>query len=154
MSMMSDEIERGQAVSGPPKFRAFAHVSMPCRDLEEGKRFYGKVLGGELHVETPTFASFRLCGVDVGIGSDGAISAVDVTDEYRKAFADEISERQRRGISAPGERADSFTFAPDLNTATRFDKLAVLLSQRGFSDARVEKVLGGNFARLFREVLT
>jgi membrane dipeptidase len=96
-----------------------------------------------------------VCGEDhVGIGSDGAISAVDVTAEYRKAFADEITERQRRGISAPGERADSFTFAPDLNTAARFDKLAALLSQRGFSDARVEKVLGGNFARLFREVLT
>ncbi|MGH7034669.1 MAG: VOC family protein, partial [Stellaceae bacterium] len=71
MTMTSDEIERGQTVSGPPKFRAFAHVSMPCRDLEEGKLFYGKVLGGELHVETSTFASFRLSGVDVGIGSDG-----------------------------------------------------------------------------------
>ena len=26
-------------VSGPPRLREFAHVSVPCRDLEEGKLF-------------------------------------------------------------------------------------------------------------------
>jgi membrane dipeptidase len=76
-----------------------------------------------------------------------------VTPEFRKRFAEEIAERQRRGISAPGERPDSFTFAPDLNSPGRFDKIAWLLSQRGHGDARIEKVLGGNFARLFREVI-
>jgi len=96
----------------------------------------------------------NVCGEDhVGIGTDGTTSAVDATPEYKKKFADEIAERQKRGISAPGERADSFTFAPDLNTPHRFEKIAWLLSQRGYSDARVEKVLGGNFARLFREVI-
>ncbi len=94
------------------------------------------------------------CGEDhVGIGTDGTTSAIDATPEYKKKFADEIAERQKRGISAPGERADSFTFAPDLNMPRRFEKIAWLLSQRGYSDARVEKVLGGNFARLFREVI-
>lgn len=96
----------------------------------------------------------NVCGEDhVGLGTDGTTSAVDVTPEFKKKFADEIAERQKRGISAPGERADSFTFAPDLNTPHRFEKIAWLLSQRGYSDARVEKVLGGNFARLFREVI-
>jgi catechol 2,3-dioxygenase-like lactoylglutathione lyase family enzyme len=61
----------GAEVSGPVKLVEFAHVSVPCRDLEEGKRFYGEVLGGELRVSTPTFASFRLGGVDVGIGTEG-----------------------------------------------------------------------------------
>jgi len=96
----------------------------------------------------------NVCGEDhVGIGTDGTTSAVDVTPEFKKKFADEIAERQKRGISAPGERADSFTFAPDLNLPRRFEKIAWLLSQRGYGDARVEKVLGGNFARLFREVI-
>jgi len=96
----------------------------------------------------------NVCGEDhVGIGTDGTTSAVDATPEYKKKFADEIAERQKRGISAPGERADSFTFAPDLNMPRRFEKIAWLLSQRGYSDARVEKVLGGNFARLFRDVI-
>jgi membrane dipeptidase len=96
----------------------------------------------------------NVCGEDhVGIGTDGTTSAIDATPEYKKKFANEIAERQKRGISAPGERADSFTFAPDLNMPTRFEKIAWLLSQRGYSDARVEKVLGGNFARLFRDVI-
>jgi len=96
----------------------------------------------------------NVCGEDhVGLGTDGTTSAVDVTPEFKKKFADEIAERQKRGISAPGERADSFTFAPDLNMPRRFEKIAWLLSQRGYTDARIEKVLGGNFARLFREVI-
>jgi catechol 2,3-dioxygenase-like lactoylglutathione lyase family enzyme len=56
---------------GPAKLMSFAHVSVPCRDLAEGKEFYGAVLGGELRVDQPTFASFRLGGVDVGIGTEG-----------------------------------------------------------------------------------
>ena len=68
-------------VKGPPRLRQFAHVSVPCRDLEEGKRFYTKVLGGEMHVETPTFASFKLGGVDVGIGADGC-SFIENSAEY------------------------------------------------------------------------
>jgi membrane dipeptidase len=96
----------------------------------------------------------NVCGEDhVGIGTDGTTSAVDATPEFKKKFADEIAERQKRGISAPGERADSFTFAPDLNAPNRFEKIAWLLSKRGYGDARVEKILGGNFARLFREVI-
>jgi membrane dipeptidase len=96
----------------------------------------------------------NVCGEDhVGIGTDGSTSSIKVTPEFKKAFADEIAERQKRGISAPGERPDSFTFAPDLNTPLRFERIAVLLSQKGYSDARIEKILGGNFARLFRDVI-
>jgi len=96
----------------------------------------------------------NICGEDhVGIGTDGTTSAVNATPEFKKQFAEQIAERQKRGISAPGERADSFTFAPDLNTPRRFETIASLLSQRGYADARIEKILGGNFARLFREVI-
>jgi len=96
----------------------------------------------------------NLCGEDhVGIGTDGSTSAVDVTLEFRKRFTEITAERQKRGIAAPGERPDSFTFALDLNTPRRFEKIAWLLSKRGYADARIEKILGGNFARLFREVI-
>ena len=97
--------------------------------------------------------ALNVCGEDhVGIGTDGMISAVNVTPEFRKKFHDEIEERRKRGISAPGERDDVFTFAPDLNTPKRFETLACLLSKRGHSDSQIEKIIGGNFARLFREV--
>ena len=46
-----------------------------------GKLFYGTVLGGELHVDTPTFASFRLGGVDVGIGTEGC-TFIEPSTEY------------------------------------------------------------------------
>jgi catechol 2,3-dioxygenase-like lactoylglutathione lyase family enzyme len=59
-------------VQGPPALKSFSHVSVPCRDLEEGRRFYVEVLGATPHVsDPPTFASFRLGGVDIGIGTEG-----------------------------------------------------------------------------------
>jgi membrane dipeptidase len=115
-------------------------------------RTSGQVMAEDLvrHIEY----ALKVCGEDhVGIGTDGTTSAVNLTPEFKKQFADEIAERQRRGISAPGERADSYTFAPDLNEPRRFERIAQLLSQRGHSDARIGKVLGGNFARLFAEVI-
>jgi membrane dipeptidase len=97
--------------------------------------------------------ALQICGEDhVGIGTDGPISPVKVTPEYRKAYADELAERRKLGISAPGERADAFTFIPDLNTPRRLETLACLLRKRGHSDTRIAKILGGNFDRLFREV--
>jgi membrane dipeptidase len=88
----------------------------------------------------------------VGIGSDGTISPQELTPEYRKEFAASVEDRRRRGIAAPNESPDVFLFLPDLNRADRFARIAQLLSARGHSDARIEKVLGGNFARLLREV--
>ena len=115
-------------------------------------RSAGQVMAEDVvkHIEY----AVKVCGEDhVGIGTDGTLSAVDLTPEFKKNFAEQIAERQKRGISAPGERADSYTFAPDLNTPRRLERLAVLLSQRGHSDTRIGKILGGNFARLFREVI-
>ena len=94
-----------------------------------------------------------VCGEDhVGIGTDGAISAVQLTPEYKKKFHDEIAMRRKLGISAPGETEDVYTFVPDLNTPRRLETIASLLSKQGYPDARIAKILGGNFARLFAEV--
>jgi catechol 2,3-dioxygenase-like lactoylglutathione lyase family enzyme len=84
------------AVDGPAKFESFAHVSVPCRDLEEGKRFHGRVLGGEIQVDTPTFASFRLAGVD--IGTDGCTWIEPSTEYHHFAFfvgPDELAHMRR-----------------------------------------------------------
>jgi len=96
-----------------------------------------------------------VCGEDhVGIGTDGTISSVRLTEEYKKGFADEIAERRKRGVSAPGETAAVYTFVPDLNTPRRFETIATLLAQRGRSERVAEKVLGGNFLRLFAQTWT
>jgi membrane dipeptidase len=97
--------------------------------------------------------AINVCGEDhVGIGSDGVISPIEVTPEFKKKFADEINERRKRGISAPGEDPNVYTFIPDLNRADRFVRIGELLAARGHSAARIDKVLGGNFARLLKEV--
>lgn len=62
--------ERTQAI-GPPQFNGLDHVSLPCRDLEEGIRFYRDVLGGEMTVNDGTFAQFRIAGAKVGISEAG-----------------------------------------------------------------------------------
>jgi membrane dipeptidase len=94
-----------------------------------------------------------VCGEDhVGLGTDGGISRVELTPEYLKRFREDVANRRRQGISAPGETEEVYTFLPDLNSPRRFEALAGLLRERGHSEARVEKILGGNFARLFREV--
>jgi membrane dipeptidase len=94
--------------------------------------------------------ALKVCGEDhVGIGTDGVISPVQFDEAFRKKFADEVAERRARGVSAPGERPDVYTFLPDLNSADRFARIADLLSRRGHSTDRILKLLGGNFARLF-----
>ena len=97
--------------------------------------------------------AIKVCGEDhVSLGSDGIISPIDLTPEYHAAFRAFVDDRIKRGIAAPGESAEVVNFLPDLNQPDRFDRLAWLLSRRGHRDARIEKILGGNFARLFTEV--
>ena len=94
-----------------------------------------------------------VCGEDhVGIGTDGSISPVAVTEKFKKDFAKQIEDRRKAGISAPGEDPNVFTFLPDLNRADRFARIAELLAARKHSDARIAKILGGNFARLLQDV--
>jgi len=88
----------------------------------------------------------------VGIGTDGTIPAVQLTPAYLEEFRKELAARRAAGIGAPGENAEVYTFVPDLNTPRRLETLAGLLLSRGHSAGRVEKILGGNFVRVFRDV--
>jgi membrane dipeptidase len=102
-----------------------------------------------LHLEH----AVNVCGEDhVGLGTDGTISGVEINDAYRAHFRKSIEERQKAGISAPGESADVFTLIPEYNDPLRFLKLADDLVRRGWKPSRVDKILGANFARLFSEV--
>jgi membrane dipeptidase len=94
-----------------------------------------------------------VCGEDhVGLGTDGTISALPVTPEYRASFKTEIAARIKAGISAPGESPDVLNMVPEYNSPQRFQLLADDLARRGWPATRIEKLLGGNFARLFTEV--
>lgn len=95
----------------------------------------------------------KVCGEDhVGIGTDIGVTPVDVTPQYRARNTEQLRGMIADGIFEPGRDPDLLLFVPDLNVANRFEVLAGMLSARGHSDARIAKVLGGNFARVMREV--
>jgi membrane dipeptidase len=88
----------------------------------------------------------------VSIGSDGGISPEVVDDGFRKRFAEITRARVEAGIAAPGETETGYLFASDLNMPRRLETLAGMLSERGWTDARIEKVLGLNLRRVFADV--
>jgi len=95
----------------------------------------------------------QVAGEDhVSLGTDGYVSPTELTPGFRQRHQEITRERQRRGIAAPFETEEGFLFASDLNTPRRFETLAGLLLERGHSEARVAKILGGNLARVFGEV--
>ena len=95
----------------------------------------------------------KVCGEDhVGVGSDLSITPHQVTDAYRRTHRTFVEGRQRRGVAAPGEDPEVFMFVPDLNTPRRLEQIADRLLARGHTEARVEKIVGGNWMRLLRDV--
>jgi membrane dipeptidase len=95
----------------------------------------------------------NICGGDhVGLGTDGSISGVPLTDAYRAYFRKDVEARKKAGYGAPGESADVLTIVPEYNEPLRFARLANDLANRGWSNTRIDKLLGANFSRLFAEV--
>jgi len=95
--------------------------------------------------------AINVCGEDhVGIGSDLSISPHIVTDEYienQKKFA---KIRNAAGIAAP--REGELLFVKDMNSPLRMEMIADKLQKAGHSSDRIEKILGGNWMRLFKDI--
>ena len=90
----------------------------------------------------------NICGEDhVGIGTDGHVGQIDDLKAYEAVLAKEIADRRAAGISAAGERPDTYPFVVDLRGPDQFRKLVALLSARGYSSRRIEKIMGLNFLR-------
>ena len=95
----------------------------------------------------------NVCGEDhVGIGTDGGTTAVDDMAAYRARIREEIAERRAAGIGAAGENSDTLPFVEDLSGPDQFRRLASLLERKGYSSARIDKILGLNFLQFAREV--
>jgi membrane dipeptidase len=94
----------------------------------------------------------KVCGEEhVSIGTDGTLSAVQLTPEFVAQFRENTRNRKKLGIAAPYETEEGYLFASDLNTPRRLETLAGLLLERGHSESRVEKLLGANLLRVFGE---
>ncbi|HEX8503695.1 MAG TPA: membrane dipeptidase [Pyrinomonadaceae bacterium] len=95
--------------------------------------------------------ALNVCGADhVGIGSDIGISPVSDTLEYRKMIENVAATRKRLGVGAPDE--DRPAYVPELNHPRRLEGIAVALSKRGHTSSVIEKVIGGNFYRVLRDI--
>jgi membrane dipeptidase len=95
----------------------------------------------------------NVCGEDhVGIGTDNPLLGFEINEQSRKEQREFYEGRAKRGIAAPGEAPDVFNMVEGYNDVTRYERLASDLSRRGWSSTRTEKVLGGNFMRLFGDV--
>jgi membrane dipeptidase len=95
----------------------------------------------------------NVCGEDhVGIGTDGPVTQIDDLRAAQAMLAKEIEQRRAAGISATGERPDTYPFVEDLRGPQQFHKLAQLLAQKGYSSGRIDKILGLNFVRFAETV--
>lgn len=97
--------------------------------------------------------ALKVCGADhVGIGSDLSTAPIEETPEYlaeHKAF---VEGRVRRGISAPEETRP--LYIPELNHPRRLEGVVRAMRQRQHPTALIEKVIGGNFHRVLKEIWT
>jgi membrane dipeptidase len=95
----------------------------------------------------------NVCGEDhVGIGTDGGTTGVDDMAAFRVAMRRENAERRAAGIAAAGENPDTLPFVEELSGPELFRRLIARLEQRGYSSARIEKIMGLNFVAFAREV--
>jgi membrane dipeptidase len=91
-----------------------------------------------------------VCGIDhVGIGSDREHQRISDTPEEVERLREEIS---RLGPEAAARFRWPF-FLSELNHPRRMETVAEGLSRRGRPPREIDKILGGNFLRLFQETM-
>jgi membrane dipeptidase len=96
--------------------------------------------------------AIKVCGTDhVGIGSDLSTAPIEETPEYVRAQEAFVKGRADRGISAPDESRP--LFIPELNHSRRIEGVARSLQGR-YPASVIEKVIGGNFHRVFKDCWT
>jgi membrane dipeptidase len=88
----------------------------------------------------------------VGVGSDVSIEPFDTSAKGLAEFNKFEEERQKSGLAAPEE--DRPTYVVGLNSPRRIEVIADQLLKRGYTASATEKVIGGNFVRVFREIWT
>jgi membrane dipeptidase len=95
--------------------------------------------------------ALQVCGEDhVGIGSDASFGTAFTTAEERAGWDQVQAQRHASGVAAPEE--DRYPYTEGLNRADRALVIADGPLRRGYSERVVEKVLGANFVRAFREI--
>ena len=94
----------------------------------------------------------RIAGEDhVGIGTDNGVLPMILDEETKKRMDKWQAERIKAGIASPGEAIGVYPMIADYNSVDRYRRFVRDLEKRGWSQARLEKLMGGNFLRIYRE---
>lgn len=87
----------------------------------------------------------------VGIGTDNGPLPQRLDAEAKEKIRKWALERIKAGIAAPGEGVDVYPMVEAYNSVDRYRRFAADLQKRGWSEARLEKLMGGNFLRVYRD---
>ena len=87
----------------------------------------------------------------VGVGTDNGPLPLILDAESKRKIDKWQAERIKLGIASPGEAVGVYTMVADYNNIDRYRRFAADLQKRGWSQARLEKLMGGNFLRVYRE---
>ena len=94
----------------------------------------------------------RIAGEDhVGIGTDNGVLPTILDEETKKKLEKWQLERIKAGIASPGEAVGVYPTVADYNSVDRYRRFASDLAKRGWSQSRLEKLMGGNFLRVYRD---
>ncbi|OGU06381.1 MAG: hypothetical protein A2W29_10745, partial [Gemmatimonadetes bacterium RBG_16_66_8] len=94
--------------------------------------------------------AINVAGIDhVGIGSDREHRTIPDTEEERQKLIEELS--RLRPVTAATFRWPFFI--SELNHPRRMETIADGLTKRGRTSAEIDRILGGNWYRLFRETM-
>jgi membrane dipeptidase len=119
--------------------------------------YFMPYLASDMHASGSTLLDHidhvaRVAGEDhVSIGTDGGVLPVVIDAKAREAAKKDYEQRKAAGIAAPGEAPDVFPLVSDYNTIDKLERLGTNLMRRGWTQARIEKLLGGNLVRLYGE---
>ena len=87
----------------------------------------------------------------VGVGTDNGILPTVLDEATKEKLKKWQLERIKAGIAAPGEAVGVYPLLEDYNSVDRYQRFASDLARRGWSQARLEKLMGGNFLRVYRD---
>jgi membrane dipeptidase len=87
----------------------------------------------------------------VGIGTDNGVLPQATDAEATRKLNEWAAQRIKAGIAAPGEGLNVWPMVRDYNSVDRYRRFAADLMKRGWSEARLEKLMGGNFLRVYRD---
>ncbi len=92
----------------------------------------------------------NVCGEEhVSLGTDGNPLPLEINEATWKRAKETHEFRSANGFAAPGEGPDILTIVMDYNRLDRFQTLAGDLARRGWKEAKLEKLFGGNLVRLY-----